>query len=96
MCKGCYEEMESPEPDDVAMSLVPLIAAVYEESCVGGNFHVTLDDFNVDVRTAWRGVDGKCDISEAEKNLENAIKPEIVSDDQLAAALAVFHGYCET
>jgi hypothetical protein len=35
-------------PSAAAMRVAPLIAAVYEESCVGGGLHIVVDDGNVE------------------------------------------------
>lgn len=49
MCYGCWEEAGSPKiVNDRTLSAVPLIKRVYEFSCVGGNLHCELDDWNVE------------------------------------------------
>lgn len=49
MCLGCYEEAGYPATvTDEARKAAALAARVYEFSCVGGNLHVQLDDWNLD------------------------------------------------
>jgi len=49
MCYGCWEECEKPKIDNEKVrAAVPLIAAVYELACTGGNLHIVLDDWNIE------------------------------------------------
>ena len=49
MCYGCWEEAGKPQIDNEKVrGAVPLIRAVYDHSCVGGNLHVVLDDWNLE------------------------------------------------
>lgn len=49
MCFGCWVEYGSPTiRNDRTLAAVDLIGAVYEHSCVGGNLHVQLDDWNIE------------------------------------------------
>lgn len=49
MCWGCYEEYGSPDIENEKTRLCQeLILDVYEFSCVGGNLHVVLDDWNLE------------------------------------------------
>jgi hypothetical protein len=48
MCIGCWNEFGRPEIDSAAVrEAAAAIAEVYEYSCVGGNLHITLDDWNL-------------------------------------------------
>lgn len=49
MCYGCWEEAGKPQIDNEKVrAAVPLIAEVYGYSCVGGNLHIVLDDWNIE------------------------------------------------
>lgn len=49
MCYGCWEEVGKPTIDTTAVrAAAEAVAAVYEYSCVGGNLHIVLDDWNLD------------------------------------------------
>jgi hypothetical protein len=52
MCMSCFkahvEEVGRTEVTDDMRAVLPLIAAVYEESCVGGNLHIVVDDWNIE------------------------------------------------
>lgn len=49
MCSGCWEEAGKPIIDTPAVRMAAAAAAeVYEHSCVGGNLHIVLDDWNVE------------------------------------------------
>jgi hypothetical protein len=50
MCHGCWTgEYNTPRIDTPAVrAIAPLAQRVYEFSCVGGNLHVVLDDWNLE------------------------------------------------
>jgi hypothetical protein len=49
MCRGCWEKYETPQIDNpVVREARRAIDAVYEFSCVGGNLHIAIDDWNLD------------------------------------------------
>ncbi len=49
MCYGCWTEEGSPQIDTPAVrAAAASVAAVYEHSCVGGNLHIVLDDWNLE------------------------------------------------
>lgn len=49
MCFGCWEDAGKPAIDTPAVRAAALaIAEVYEHSCVGGNLHIVLDDWNIE------------------------------------------------
>lgn len=49
MCCTCWEEDGGIKIDNERVrSVQPLIAAVYEHNCVGGNLHIVLDDNNLE------------------------------------------------
>jgi hypothetical protein len=49
MCYGCWEEAGKPQINTPAVREAARLAeVVYEHSCVGGNLHITLDDWNVE------------------------------------------------
>lgn len=48
MCLGCYIKAGSPViVTDATKAAASLIAAIYEFSCVGGNAHIVVDDWNL-------------------------------------------------
>ena len=48
MCDDCYEEYGSPTLDTVRIRATSeLIRELYAMSCVGGNLHIVLDDWNL-------------------------------------------------
>lgn len=49
MCYGCWEESDKVQIDNEKVrAAVPLIEAVYDLACTGGNLHIVLDDWNVE------------------------------------------------
>ena len=49
MCYGCWEEAGKPQIDTPAVvDAAAAVEAVYEHSCVGGNLHIVLDDWNIE------------------------------------------------
>ena len=49
MCYGCWEEGGTPQIDNEKVrAAVALVEAVYDHSCVGGNLHIVLDDWNIE------------------------------------------------
>jgi len=49
MCYGCWVEYAKPAIDTPAIrEVVKVIEEVYSYSCVGGNLHIVLDDWNLE------------------------------------------------
>lgn len=49
MCQGCYNLYgEHKIANDSVLRAAKLIEQVYEFSCVGGNLHIVLDDWNIE------------------------------------------------
>lgn len=49
MCMSCWAELGEPAIDTPAVrAAIALVDEVYEFSCVGGNLHIVIDDFNID------------------------------------------------
>ena len=49
MCHGCWVEEGQPVVDTPTVrAAAKAIAEVYEHSCVGGNLHIVLDDWNLE------------------------------------------------
>ena len=49
MCHGCWVEEGKPAIDTPAIrAAAAAVAEVYEHSCVGGNLHIVLDDWNLE------------------------------------------------
>lgn len=48
MCIGCWEQFGKPEINNAAVRrAAKLVKPVYDASCVGGNLHIQLDDWNI-------------------------------------------------
>ncbi len=87
MCLGCYSEYGQEVPGEQAIATVPLIAAVYTESYVGGRLHIILDDWNLeDVHI--RDVLAEPDLTDAERACASAL--EAMPIGQRAAAIAMY------
>jgi len=65
MCCGCWNDDGAPQIDNERVRAVqPLIEAVYNFSCAGGNLHIALDDNNLDdgnLEFCSRRIDGASD-----------------------------------
>lgn len=49
MCSNCWKDHGSPRINTpVVRAAAEAARAVYEFSCVGGNLHIVLDDFNIE------------------------------------------------
>jgi hypothetical protein len=82
MCLGCYEEAGKPKIyNDKVKEAVNLIKEVYEHSCVGGNLHVQIDDYNLS--------DDFFKDEEMEVYDENAPAEQIAIERQLYALLRI-------
>ncbi len=89
MCESCYENYGSPTPDDKARECVPLIEAVYNEHCAGGDLHILLDDWNLENRHLKACE--KYELTAAERACLNFMLE--MTENQRAAALALFDGF---
>lgn len=91
MCEGCYEEYGRPlvkcgSTDKV----VSLIAAIYENSCVGGGMHIQLDDWNIEDDH----FDAECEgFLETDTERQCFALMKAMSLDERATALAMYDGY---
>jgi hypothetical protein len=48
MCYKCYKENGKPKVvSEQTRNAAALVAKVYEASCVGGNLHIIVDDWNI-------------------------------------------------
>jgi hypothetical protein len=98
MCLGCYAEYRFPKIISPATTrAVELVEKVYEFSCVGGNLHCELDDWNIDDEffeaddlKVWHG-DASAAQIEAEKECFHAFKAMTL--DERASALALRDSY---
>lgn len=101
MCKGCYIEMASPSiVNERTQDAAKLIARVYEFSCVGGNAHIVLDDWNLeDHHVDWCLSDALTqNVHEAGADQLSAERACLVamralSMDERASALAIYEGF---
>lgn len=99
MCWGCWEEYGKPAiVNDKTRALADAINEVYEQSCVGGNLHVVVDDFNIDddlVNGMWEDIDKNIyeldpDELEVERRCLKLLCEATV--EERASALAVQYG----
>lgn len=109
MCYGCWEKAGSPKiVNEKTLAAQPLISAVYEASCVGGNLHIVLDDFNIDDEDVeacvkfideWdrdhpEGFDAKLSIyRDTAAERECIAAFRAMTVDERASALAIHDGY---
>lgn len=98
MCVGCWEEYGSPRiVNPAVLAAAKVIDAVYAFSCVGGNLHVVIDDWNLDL----------CNEADAyiATNIHEASAEQLAAEreclrlllsldeDERASALAIRDGY---
>lgn len=99
MCYGCWESyfgrIEHPSPE--VIHAAELVKRVYEFSCVGGNLHCEIDDFNLEDkwfigRTLERFRD---DTSPEQWEVEQACFEALkdLSEEHRASAVALAHEY---
>lgn len=96
MCYGCWEEAGSPKTINDRVSLAAsLVSGVYDYSCVGGNLHVHLDDWNLEDEFFDEFKEYDDDASEdqltAERKCFEAFKS--LSEPERYSALALARGY---
>lgn len=91
MCIGCWQEYGSPRlstPD--VKSAAEKVDAVYEESAVGGNLHIVIDDWNIeDDALDW--CRENTEMTTAEIACYEALRP--ISYARRASALAMHAGF---
>jgi len=86
MCISCWQEYGSPKIiNENVLSAVEVIRELYDESCVGGNLHIVVDDWNIeDENLAWCGAK---ELSDTEKKCFDALS--LLSIGERASALAI-------
>lgn len=90
MCYGCWEEVGKPLPTDAARACLPLLEALEDESCTGGNLHIVTDDFNTDDDCLTWCRDNS-EFTPVEQAVFDAFMP--LSPEQRTAALALRDGF---
>lgn len=98
MCEGCYAEFRFPKIVTAAtLRGAALADRVYEFSCVGGNLHIMLDDWNIDDEffedaemKIWHH-DASPEQIEAERTCYAALKS--LPLDERVSVLALHQGY---
>jgi hypothetical protein len=103
MCYGCWQEWGEPMIDTPAVrAAAQAIGAVYGFSCVGGNLHVVVDDWNLDDSD----LDSCADL--LAENIHEGTPAQLVAErhcfgllralteDERASALALHGGYVAT
>jgi hypothetical protein len=101
MCLDCWDGYGSPAIDTPDVRLAAkLIADVYEFSCVGGNLHIAIDDWNLDDEDLDFCHDAirKIDVHEAPPDQLNAewaalIALRDLTEEGRASALALHNGF---
>lgn len=100
MCVGCWEKAGKPIIDNRQVHrAAKACSAVYEHSCVGGNLHIILDDWNVeDGNLAFcadyvkvNPHDYPAEQLEYERHCLEALRP--LSVDERYSALALMEGF---
>lgn len=96
MCMACWEEYGSPRIDNARVrEAVRAIREVYGFSCVGGNLHCQLDDWNLEDDFFGEFIVDHEDASEAQLEAErrcfDLMKP--MSLRERASALALEDGF---
>lgn len=104
MCEGCYEEYGRPTIiTDKTMAAASLVRRVYEFSCVGGNLHIVLDDWNLQDENLQfcmdeikkGGYEGRDSPEELAAETECCEAFIALNMDERASALALHEGYLE-
>jgi hypothetical protein len=97
MCHGCWVEYGQPQIDSSAVrEAARAIAAVYDFSCVGGDLHIVIDDWNLeDDNLEWCA--GEIDKNEFHASTEQLASERLcldllrpLSEDERASALALY------
>lgn len=109
MCYGCWESYDSPRIDNpLVREAARAIAEVYEFSCVGGNLHVVVDDWNLDsAKGDGPGELAFCRENDIQENIHEAGPEQLaaerrclgllerLTEDERASALALHNGFWE-
>ena len=91
MCGGCWDrhgrpQIQSPEVRAAAEA----VSAVYDESCVGGNLHIVIDDWNIeDDHIDW--CENDAEMTAAEQECARLFRQ--LSEAERRSALALHEGY---
>ena len=103
MCYGCYEGAGKPAiVTEKTKAAAALVAKVYEFSCVGGNAHIVVDDWNLeDDHIRWCLDEAlKTNVHEADAEqlaAERACLEALLAltDDERASAMALHDGFLD-
>lgn len=101
MCQGCWEKYDKPAiVNERTLEGARLIDGVYYYSCVGGNAHVVVDDFNIEdchiEACLTDGLDENIHEADADQLAAERACLEYLrglSIEERASALALFDGY---
>jgi len=89
MCTSCWITYGAPKiKNSRTKHAAELIAAVYEWSCVGGNAHVVIDDFNLETHNIKYCIQYNKD-NPRESDADNPGAEQAVTDECLQALLAL-------
>jgi hypothetical protein len=107
MCYGCYEDYGFPAlVSDKTLAAADLVKRLFDLSCVGGNLHIVVDDWNIEdsnlafcaecVARSVAGKPGRYDTTDpetvaAEVACLSAL--QALTIEERATALAIYDGY---
>lgn len=97
MCLGCYAEFGFPKiVSPTTRRIAELSDKVYEFSCVGGNLHCELDDWNIDddfFEGDFKPYNPAVPVAQLAVETECYAALKAASEDERASALALRDGY---
>lgn len=93
MCRQCWDDYEIEGSFcDLTDRAVELIGRVFEADEVGGNFHVAIDDWNLeDATLEWIAERLFAELTSSEVRLLAVFG--MMSEEERATALAIHEGY---
>jgi hypothetical protein len=99
MCSACWSEEGEPAINTPAVrEAAAAVEAVYNHSCVGGNLHIVLDDWNIEDDSLEfcrvqieRGDHGTEEERATERRCHDLMRA--LSVPERASALALYSGY---
>lgn len=95
MCIDCWSDYEQNKVvNDKVLKAKELIDELYEYHGAGGNLHVVLDDWNIDLLEGCIGfIETECDLGQREIELRVYNHLITMSEDEIATALAIHEGF---
>lgn len=97
MCRVCYENYGSPRiVNSRTLEAAANIKRVFEQSAVGGNLHIVVDDWNLDDDNLQYGIRNAKDDPDKEKGEVELACAELLMSmpmDERASAMAISEGW---